>query len=157
MDEPTIPSSQPPQQTPPVQHQKEPNQQTIALSRQVADMLSRLRLMEERYANLRREHQLTSQNMIENHQGISKQQRRLNDNLTELKKTLQEVREQLDTMQGELATSANIHDVKAIERYLDLWQPLEFITREEAYKLIKDAMGEKVYKEPPAKEEEVYE
>jgi DNA repair exonuclease SbcCD ATPase subunit len=118
MEQPTLPATTAnPAPQRPAPHQKEPNQQTIALSRQVADMLSRLRLMEERYANLRREHQLTSQNMIENHQGIAKQQRRLNDSLVELKRTLQDVKEQLDTMQGELTSAANVYDVKTVEGY----------------------------------------
>lgn len=143
-----------PQQQSPHQGQRGPDDQTIALSRQVADMLSRLRLMEERYANLRREHQLTSQNMIENHQGLSKQQRKFSDTIVDFKRTLQDLREQLDVMEGELSGAANVHELKTLERYLDLWQPLDFLTRGEADRLIKEAQREKVFKSPDPRREE---
>ncbi|MBD3209718.1 hypothetical protein GF367_04880 [Candidatus Woesearchaeota archaeon] len=130
-------------------HQKQPDPQFLSLSRQVSDLLSRLRLLEERYANLRREHQTTSQNMIENHQNLSKQLRKLNDTVVELKRGLHDVKEQVGTMSGELADAATSHDLKALERYLDLWQPLSFLTRKQAQKLIQEAVGNprKFYKE----------
>ena len=131
-----------PQQPPaqPHQHQKNPpDERFLSLSRQVSDLLSRLRLLEERYANLRREHQTTSENMIENHQNLSKQQRKLSEGIIEMKRSLHELQEQLLNMKGELSDAAKIHDLKVLERYLDYWQPLDFITREEAQRIIEDA------------------
>lgn len=118
-------------------HQKnQENEQFLTLSRQVSDLLSRLRLLEERYANVRREHQTTSQNMIENHQTLSKQQRKLSDDIIDIKRTIHDLNEQLGTMQGELANAAKSHDVKVLEKYLGYWDPLQFITREEAERII---------------------
>jgi hypothetical protein len=130
------------------------DEQALALSRQVGDLLSRLRLLEERYANLRREHQLTSQNMIEHHQALAKQQRKLMDGLLELKRGLHEIDDQIGIMQGELSDTASVHDVKAVERYLDLWQPLDFVSRQEALRMVREAVQEaladarKAYKLP---------
>jgi ABC-type transporter Mla subunit MlaD len=127
------------QQQHPHHGKQQEDQRYLTLSREVGDFLSRMRLLEERYANLRREHQTTNQNMIENHQHLTKQQRKLSDTLRELKRTLNDLKEQLGTMQGELADAANTHDLKTLEKYLDFWEPLDFITREEAERLIDEA------------------
>ena len=114
------------------------NEQVMEVSRRISDLLSRLRLLEERYGNLRREHQMTSQNMIEHHQQLSKQQRKLSDQILESKRTIKDLSDQINIMKGELVDSAKSHQVIALERYIDLWQPLNFITRKEAEKLIKE-------------------
>jgi hypothetical protein len=122
-------------------HQKSQlDEQFVTLSRKVSDLLSRLRVLEERYANLRREHQATGQNMIENHQNLSKQQRKLSENSVALKRNLHELGEQISTMQGELVDVAKSHDLKVLERYLSFWEPSHFITREEAEKIIRETM-----------------
>lgn len=125
----------------PAKQQSHQDPASLALSRQVADLLSRLRLLEGRYANLRREHQLTSHNMIEHHQNLAKQQRKLSDQLLELKRNVRDLKEQLDTMTGELADAATHHDLQVLERYLDFWQPMDFLTRNEAEKLIAERLA----------------
>ena len=136
-------------------HAKQEDQRYLTLSRKVGDFLSRLRLLEERYANLRREHQTTNQNMIENHQHLTKQQRKLSDTLRDLKRELNDLKEQLGTMQGELADAASAHDLKILEKYLEFWQPLDFITRHEAERLISEAASgaRKFYKDGEGKGE----
>lgn len=134
------------------EHQKEQHQgpkgdskqdeKVMEVSRKISDLLSRLRLLEERYGNLRREHQTTSQNMIDHHQQLSKQQRKLSDQLLEAKRTIKDLSDQIGMMKGELADSAKSHQVIAIERYVDLWQPLSFITREEAERIIQEKREE---------------
>jgi len=124
-------------------HHDPENERFLTLSRQVSELLSRLRLLEERYANLRREQQTTSQNMIENHQTLAKQQRKLSDDILNLKRTFHDFKDQLDNMKGELADTAKIHDFKVIERYLDYWEPLTFLTHDEAERLINQALKTK--------------
>lgn len=124
---------------------------TVALSREIGELLGRLRLLEERYANLRREHQVTSHNMIEHHQSITKMQRRLSDAIMQLKRSIKQIKDQILVMQGQLAESAKIHDFKAIETYIDMWQPLNFLTREEATQLIQEALENKKSKQTPKK------
>lgn len=118
------------------QGDKKQDEQVMEVSRKISDLLSRLRLLEERYGNLRREHQMTSQNMIEHHQQLSKQQRKLSDQLLEAKRTIKELSDQIGIMKGELTDSAKSHQVLALERYIDLWQPLDFITRDQAQRMI---------------------
>lgn len=139
MDDPFTPPQRPPQQQKQQPHQ---DPESLALSRQVADLLSRLRLLEGRYANLRREHQLTSHNMIEHHQNLSKQQRKLADQLLDLKRNVRDLKEQLDTMTGQLADAATHHDLRVLERYLDFWQPMDFLTRAEAEKMLAERVAE---------------
>ncbi len=133
-------------QAPPPQpkHQSKENEEFLSLSRQISELLSRLRLMEERYANLRREHQTTSQNMIENHQSLTKQERRLGDQLLALKREMSEMNDQIKMMTGELSDTAKAHELKALEKYVDLWQPMDFLTRKQALELIQESR--KLYK-----------
>ncbi len=118
----------------------------LNLSRQLGELLSQLRLLEERYANLRREHQLVGKNMIDNHNAVRKRQRAIDDEIVSLKHNFSELKQQFSLMLSELEDAAKANDLKIIERYLDFWQPLDFITREEAEKLIEEAVNKSVNK-----------
>ena len=42
----------------------------------------------------------------------------------------------------EIKNFANVDEVKVLKRYLDFWQPINYITKEEAEKLVKEAIEE---------------
>jgi predicted RNase H-like nuclease (RuvC/YqgF family) len=135
----------PPTSPPPAKPTKQRghDEEFLSISRSVSELMSRLRLLEERYSNLRREHQTTSHNMIENHQTISRLIRKFNDEVITIKREFQDVKEQITSMQGELVDVAKARDLKVVSRYIDFWEPVMFITRQEAQKMIDDALKTK--------------
>ena len=48
----------------------------------------------------------------------------------------------------EIQQLARTEDVKVIERYLHLWDPLKFVTRDELEDLVREVLEKKKYEEP---------
>ena len=107
------------------------------VSKSLAEIASSIRILEDRYLNLRRKSQLTDQAIIELQKDYYKEKKHLNQELLESKIQLQELTDELKIMQGELKDTVKQKDLKVINTYLDFWEPLQFVTRKEIEKLIR--------------------
>lgn len=113
------------------------------LEEHVNELASRLAVLEERLANMRKKTQLTEQTLIGYEQDSHADLHVLTERLTELARKVEEVHEKISAMSGELSNVVKKHEFSVLEKYLDLWEPLSFVTREEAKLLLKAAMEEK--------------
>ena len=113
------------------------------LSDSVNETASRLAVLEERMSNMRKKMQLTEQSLIEHERDVRSDLKALSETVTELSRKVEGVKEQIDAMSGEISSVVRKPEFTVLERYLDLWQPMSFMTREEAKLLIKDALEEK--------------
>lgn len=95
------------------------------------DALRAVRVLEERFVNLRRKAQLADENLLATEEKLVHEIKDLTRELTDMRRTLADMRETLGSVQGEMAHAASIYDVKALEKYLSYWQPMDFVTHEE--------------------------
>ncbi len=116
---------------------------TARIEERVNEVASRLAVLEERLANMRKKAQLTAQTLIGYEKDSHEDLRALTERLTELARKVEEAHEKINAMSGELSNVVKKHEFSVLERYLDLWEPLSFVTREEAKLLLKAAMEEK--------------
>ncbi len=110
------------------------------LNESVNETASRLAVLEERLVNLRKKAQLTEQALLGYEKETRADLKALDGTLTEMSRKVSEVKETIDTMAGELSSVVRKPEFQVLERYLDLWQPLSFVTREEAKLLVKEAV-----------------
>lgn len=101
------------------------------VSKKTTTIGSILRVLEERYTNLRRKMQMTDQNLLEFEKDMRSEIKALGNDLLELKRSVSEINENLIMMSSELKNSVKQYDFKVIEKYVDMWQPMNFVTREE--------------------------
>ncbi len=97
----------------------------------VSDLDRRLRMLEERYGNLRKKIQLTDENLIDSERSFGKELRGFNDDLLELKRSANDFSEKIMLFDTEMDNVASKTDVKVIEKYLAMWSPTMFVTRKE--------------------------
>ncbi|MGV8171914.1 MAG: hypothetical protein ACP5OA_04435 [Candidatus Woesearchaeota archaeon] len=97
----------------------------------ISDLDRRLRILEERYGNLRKKIQLTDQNLIESERSFGKELRTFNTELLELKRNVVDFDDKASIFSGEMNNMAQKMDLKVIEKYLLLWSPEMFVTRRE--------------------------
>ncbi len=107
-------------------------------TRNVTDVAARLKVLEERYANLSRREQLSEQTMMRFEKELRSDLRALQERLLETRKHVSDVREKLETMKGQVAKAADKHELRVIEAYLNMIQPMQFVTRAEAKKILED-------------------
>jgi hypothetical protein len=144
MDNPIAPpntNSKPPQKTTGFfggSKKTEATNQTQEIVLQLNDVSRRLLILEERYANLRKKTQLTDQNMLENNRAYNQQLSRMREQLSQFSNDLKNINDKIKIIIRELTECAKKQDVDILTKYIDMWNPVNFVSRDEVYKLIKD-------------------
>lgn len=132
-EQPLFQNQQPPPQT--------PGRDIVGAVEQLTSVSRRLRVLEERYSNLDRRMQMGEQNMLSNHKTLNTEFKTTASDVSDLKKELDSIKETLKLVIKELKQCAKRDDVKVIEKYIDLWQPVKFVNRNQVEKMIKEALG----------------
>ncbi|MGV8162779.1 MAG: hypothetical protein ACP5N2_05615 [Candidatus Nanoarchaeia archaeon] len=107
------------------------NPEMDAVIGNLAEVASSLRVLEDKYSNLRKKIQLTDQTILDLQKILFKEKKLLTEEITESKLKLQELLDDLLTIKSELKDTVKHNDLKVLDRYLDLWEPLKFVTRKE--------------------------
>jgi hypothetical protein len=108
-----------------------------APSKEVSELMGRLRLLEERYSGLRKKSQFTEQNMIKDLKELFDEIRVMQDTMMELKSELSELNEKMGKLTREVKSSVRKEELNVLVKYLDFWEPMNFLTYEQAQDLLK--------------------
>ena len=74
---------------------------------------------------------MTDQNVLDFEKDMKSEIKSLNHDLLEIKRSVSEINENLISMSSELKKSVKQSELKVLERYIDMWQPMNFVTKEE--------------------------
>jgi hypothetical protein len=96
-----------------------------------ANLISRFRLIEDRQANLQRKIHLMEENMLSAEKDAKTELKVLHSELTELKRTMKGFEEFVQKVSSSLENLATREEVKLIERYVNLLDPTNFISRKQ--------------------------
>ena len=109
----------------------------------------RLKLLEEGITNLRRFFQATEENVIAKNKHYSAELKTINSDISEMRKEMQDVRDNLMLVIRELQSVARKEEVKVLEKYINLWNPVKFVSQNEIEGIINEVLDkrEKVKKE----------
>ena len=108
------------------------------ISKNVNNLAASLRIIEERFSTLRNKSQVSEQNIIEIEKSVTTDIKMLSDDIVDLKHNIKDIKDKLTLMKAEMGNLVNKNDFKIMERYLDMWQPMNFVTRNELNNLLKD-------------------
>jgi hypothetical protein len=111
--------------------------ESTQISAMISDLDRRLRILEERYGNLRKKIQLTDQNVIESERSFGKEVRAFGSDILELKRSIYDFDEKVVMFGSEMDNVAQKTDLKIIEKYLAMWDPKMFVTRTELREYLK--------------------
>ena len=103
----------------------------------------RLRLIEEGFTNLRRFFQVTEENMISKNKHFSAEIKTMASDIIESRKEIQELKDKLLLVIRELQTVARKEEVKVLEKYINLWNPIKFVTQNEIEEIINEVLDKK--------------
>jgi len=126
------------------QKPKGPSLEITNLTSQVGELGRRLRIIEDRYSNVRRKTQVTDQNMLNIQKNLNREVKAVDDQIIELQKSVSQLNDKMKQILREIQNFAKNEDVRTLKRYLDFWQPLNFITKIEAEKLVNDIINRKI-------------
>ncbi|HDD05243.1 MAG TPA: hypothetical protein ENF51_02010 [Candidatus Aenigmarchaeota archaeon] len=119
------------------------NQQNYVqfLYQQVNQLMSRVRLLEERYDQLSTKIKIVDESSLKRYKEIKEMISDFNADVDELRKLVKELETVVKNIIKELENVAKVQDVKVLERYINLLDPTRYLTKEEAIQLIRKEMG----------------
>jgi predicted nucleic acid-binding Zn-ribbon protein len=112
----------------------------------VSNLVRRVRILEERIYNLQRKFQLNGKSIIETSKTSIDGVKLLNVEVAEIKKEMSVVKEKMEKVIQELGNKANLDEFLVFKKYLELWKPVNFVTKNEVNLMIEDALKEKFKK-----------
>ena len=108
----------------------------------LSNLSKRLRMLEERYTKLVERIQLDEHNSMDSRKKTNVNVRTINSELDEIKSEIAEIKDRIVLIVKELKLTAKRDDVKVLKRYIEMWEPIDFVTRDELDKRIKELKEE---------------
>ncbi|MBS3103069.1 hypothetical protein J4458_06535 [Candidatus Woesearchaeota archaeon] len=128
---------------PPKKHMFAARQQMPDLSNINSDLNNvsrRLRLLEESFTNMRRSLQVTEENMLQKNKTFATEIKTINSEINEVRNEIADVKDKILMLVQELKTAAKRDEVKVLEKYINLWNPVKFVTQNEVEAIVKDML-----------------
>jgi predicted nuclease with TOPRIM domain len=97
---------------------------------------SRLTLLEDRYNTVRERLSFAEKSLVDNRDSLNKKIKVLDGEISDIHMAVNELKESILSLEEEIKSAAKESDVRVIDKYLELWEPLEFVTREEVNKAL---------------------
>ena len=125
------------------------------LSNQVNNISRRIRIIEERYSSLRRQNQVNEQNTLETDKKIFSEIRTSFEEIKELRHEISEMKDNLKLIISELQLLAKKEDVQVLERYINMWEPVNFVTINQVKKIVKEEVEKAIFETSETKQKKI--
>ena len=122
-------------------HKEAPAQPDFkAFTEDIGNLGRRLRLLEESITNIRGALQVTEQNMLGKNKLFATDIRALTSDISDMKTEINEMKERMLDLVKELKETAKRDDVKVLEKYINFWNPVKFVTQNEVEAIVKEIL-----------------
>ena len=102
----------------------------------VNELNTRIRILEGKY-NLTRERMLViNQNMLDHYKGTKVDIKTIEEDMAEIKDAINSLKNATKSILKELQQLARKDEVKVLEKYINMWNPLKLMTEDEVNELI---------------------
>lgn len=125
-----------------------PSPEVMGLTEQINGLAARIRVSEERFNELRKKMLFIEQNMLSNHKKALGELKASNEEIDELRHKLVDVEDRIITVIKELRLTARKSDMDVMKRYIELWDPVKFVTADFAEKIAREVVDEKLGQKP---------
>jgi hypothetical protein len=121
-------------------HKSAPSPEIHSLIQEVRQIDRRLRMLEERYTNVIRKTQVTDQNMLQSHKKIHVEMKAAESEVTELHRKINVLQETVGLAIQEIKDCARKQEIDVLKKYLELWQPVKFVTQNQVERIVEDVL-----------------
>ena len=114
------------------------------LSNQLNNLSRRLRVLEERYNNLKKNAQLTEQSLLKSTKDVNRDIQATHSDMVEFRSEFFDLKDKVKLIVKELKACAKTEEVQVLQKYIDMWEPINFVTRDGLDKMIKEIVLEEM-------------
>ncbi|MBI2574766.1 hypothetical protein HYV82_02690 [Candidatus Woesearchaeota archaeon] len=108
----------------------------------VPEYVRGIRALEERYSNIVRRVQLNEQGVLSSGKKAHSELVAINSEIADMKKQLDALVEKIAIIARELQTLARKEDVDVLKKYLNLWEPVNFVTQGEVERIVRRVLDD---------------
>jgi hypothetical protein len=101
------------------------------------DLNARIRVLENKYSLFGERLLVINQNMIEEYKKLLRNIKTADEDIKEVKKDLFNVKEIVSGLTKELTLFARKDSLQVLEKYINLWNPMNFVTEKDVTNLIR--------------------
>lgn len=102
----------------------------------ISSLATSMRVVEDRYNTLRKKVRMTDDDLIDAQQSFEKERKVLDEQILECKERIHELEETVTEMKEEIAKAVHERDFRYLKKYVEYWNPSQFLTRDEAKSLL---------------------
>lgn len=106
----------------------------------IFDLNSRTRVLEGKYNLLRDRVLVINQNMIEEYKKILAEVKEINTDIKNVQEEIFKLKETIKHLIKELSLFAKKEDVHALEKYINIWDPMKFVTEKDVDRIIEERL-----------------
>jgi len=114
--------------------------QTQEQSNIVEDLLNRIRSIEGKYSILGEQLLVVNENTLDSYKDLAKEIKVISEEIKEIRQDLSNFKETIKQLVKETEMFARKEQIKVLEKYINLWNPMEFITTEELDNILKQKL-----------------
>jgi ribosomal protein S4 len=121
-------------------------EQTADVTFVLSDLNNRVRTLENKYNLFGERLLIVNKNMIEEYKNIIREIKLINADLREIKNETHHVKEVINNVVGEMEFFARRDQVKVLDKYIKLWDPIKFVTDEQLQAILDERLKQQVVK-----------
>ena len=118
------------------------NKVAIGADANLSNISRRLRMLEERYTKATNRMEIDEHAVIDFKKKTNVEIKTIESELDEIKREIAEIKDKILMIIKELRTTARKGDVEVLDKYLQFWDPLNLVTRDEFEKRLEELKEE---------------
>jgi phosphoenolpyruvate carboxylase len=111
------------------------------LSAVLTDLNARIRILEGKYTLFGERLLVINQNMVEEYRKLMKETKLINHDIQQIRQDIFNLKDILTNITKEMALFARNDKLKVLEKYINFWNPLHFMTEEDVIRIIRREHG----------------
>ena len=115
--------------------------QETDISYVISDLNSRVRILESRYNLLGERLLVINKNMIDEYKKLLNEIKVMDTELKEIKGDVFNLKETIKKILDEISTLAKKENIKVLEKYINLWNPMQFVREEDIERVVDKKIG----------------
>ena len=104
------------------------------------EVINRLRSLESKYNLITEKTLMINKNMIDEYKGMSRHIKLIESDLKELKFEIAKIRDVIKDIAKELDSYARKENVKVLEKYINLMDPLKSVTEDDVKRIVNEVI-----------------
>ena len=100
-----------------------------------------IKSLEGKVNNLLREVDMIKNDFIRKTNNLNKEIKTLNEDFIEFKHQHEKTQEKMDRIISELKQTAGVEEVETLKKYLELWNPLNFVTQRDVERILDNKLN----------------